>query len=227
MKKDILIIALTIFLASFVSAATLFVDNTVACSDATVDSSITPYCTIQAAVNAASSGDTINIVMGTYTDPIISCPTPFSDLAMVCVTKSLRISVNVVSIVDGVAASASGFVVSSSNVIIEGFEVRDFTTSGGGIGNGILSWNTGVSNITIQDNWLHELGWNGVLVGSDDGSTQNLWTVQRNTVDDSDYAGIELTNTVNSKVLNNTVTIGNGILGDPDDSGVGIEIAVR
>jgi len=47
--------------------STWYVDNTGACDDGTVDSSVTPYCTIQAAVDDASSGDTIDIGPGTYT----------------------------------------------------------------------------------------------------------------------------------------------------------------
>ena len=204
MKKIIFTIALMIFLVGFISAAVKNVDNTVACNDITG----TPYCTIQAAVNtAAVSGDVINVSAGTYTDVtdgIIACPTPFADLALVCVTKSLKITGNSLAIIDGGGAFASGFVVSSSNVIIEGFEVRDFANGvplfTGGVGSGVLSWNTNISNVTVQDNWLHDLGWNGILVGSDDGTTQSFWIVQRNIISDSDYAGVELTNAVNSKV---------------------------
>ncbi len=75
MKKEILIIALTItltvFLASFLSAATFFVDNTVSCDDNTLNSSATPYCEIQEAVDDASNGDTINVVAGTYDEQVV------------------------------------------------------------------------------------------------------------------------------------------------------------
>jgi putative cell wall-binding protein len=49
------------------AATTLFVNNGVACDDLTVDSTVTPYCGIQAAVDDAVSGDTIMIAAGTYT----------------------------------------------------------------------------------------------------------------------------------------------------------------
>src|SRR6185312_11512567 len=46
------------------AAATLQVNNGPGCSDAMG----TPYCTIQAAVNAASPGDIINVAAGTYSE---------------------------------------------------------------------------------------------------------------------------------------------------------------
>lgn len=48
------------------SGAILSVDNSSAarCSDETTDSSTTPYCTIQAAVNAAAAGDTVQVKAG-------------------------------------------------------------------------------------------------------------------------------------------------------------------
>ena len=48
------------------TGAVLYVDNksTAHCSDSTTDSSSTPYCTIQAAVDAASAGDTVQVKAG-------------------------------------------------------------------------------------------------------------------------------------------------------------------
>lgn len=51
------------------STNTFYVSNaaTASCSDSTTDSSTTPYCTIQAAVNAATSpGDTVVVALGVY-----------------------------------------------------------------------------------------------------------------------------------------------------------------
>src|SRR6185437_9534952 len=49
--------------AQAATGAILHVDNSLTsqCSDSTVDSSTTPYCTIQAAVNAAQPGDTVAV----------------------------------------------------------------------------------------------------------------------------------------------------------------------
>ena len=59
-------------------AYTLTVDNTIACDDTTGSPA---YCTIQAAVDAASDGDTISVAAGTYTEGITL--TPGKDLTLV------------------------------------------------------------------------------------------------------------------------------------------------
>jgi len=57
---------LTVGTAEAATGRVLHVDDTAAahCSDQTGDSSATPYCTIQAAVNAAGAGDTVQVKAG-------------------------------------------------------------------------------------------------------------------------------------------------------------------
>ena len=202
------------------------------------------FNTIQEGINAVEAGGTVNVADGNYAETIGTCD---GDAAMFCIEKSLTITGDPgaqgetiddagpagTPVIDGDGAFASAFVISSgvSNITIEGFEIHNFANDPalftGGIGSAVLSWNSGATNITVQDNYLHDLGWNGVLVGSDDGTTQSGWTVKRNIIEGADYAGIELTNVTNSEVAFNDVTIGEGISWDPNDSGVGIEVAVR
>lgn len=199
------------------------------------------YATIQAAIINAEKGDIIEVASGIYTEPIASCD---GDLAMFCIDKNITIRGDVgnsdagpgvnAPVIDGNNQDASAFVLkrsaSVSGAIIEGLEIKDFKNPGcctGGIGSGILAWDSNTSKIKINDNYIHNLGWNGILAGSDDGGIQENWNIKRNIIENSDYAGIELTNINNSLVENNEVKVGSGIAWDPDDSGVGIEIAVR
>src|SRR3989344_8104915 len=243
MKKEILIaLSIVVFLTSFISAAVKNVCNTGACNDITG----TPYCTIQAAIDAVTTvnGDTIAVLAGTYSPAISTRSECGNEPASICLYKNLILRgnpcnasagpgpnapvLNGTGLADGsaIALQRNGSLI--SNVTIEGFEIKNYANpvGQGGVGSGIISWNTQTSNITIQDNYLHDLGWNGVLVGSDNGGIQSLWTVQRNIISAAAYAGVEFTNVINSKVLNNTISVSNGNW-DAGDSGVGIEVAVR
>src|SRR3989344_3253592 len=199
------------------------------------------FSSLQSGINNATDGDTIIVFSGTYTEPIISCS---GNNAMFCVNKSdIRIRGDAggpqagcgltAPIIDGNGSAASAFVIDNgvSNVVIEGFDIKNFINPGcctGGIGSGVMGWDSHSSNITIQDNCLHDLGWNGVLAGSDDGSTQTGWLVRKNTIWNFSQTAIELTNTNDSLVVFNEITGSSSITScDLGDAGVGIEIAVR
>ena len=220
-----------------IGGTTLYVDD-----DGLCGGNNTPcFTSLQSAINNATAGDTILVYPGTYTEPTISCD---GLDAMFCVDKSnIRIRGDSgdpeagcgldAPIIDGNGTAASAFIIDEgvSNVIIEGFDIRNFNNPGcctGGIGSGITAWDAHSSNITIQNNCLHDLGWNGVLVGSDDGSTQTGWLVRKNTIWNFSQTAIELTNTNDSLVVFNEITGPFAITSwDIGDAGVGIEIAVR
>lgn len=204
----------------------------------------TGYATIQDAINDATSGDTIQVAAGTYAEPIQTLAACGNEPASLCIDKSLTLrgdsgdasagpGLNA-PVLDGtglgngsaIALLRDGGVI--SDVTIEGFVIRNYENPGntGGIGSGVIAWNTNASNIIVRDNSFEDLGWNGVLVGSDTDFVQSGWTVQNNLINNADYAGIELTNVINSTVSGNEITVSNGNF-DAGDSGVGIEIAVR
>ncbi len=200
------------------------------------------FTSLQAAIVNATDGDTILVSPGLYNETIMACPTPFSDQGMFCVDKSIRIIGDPngpgvgcspgAPVIDGGGAFASAFVISdTSNVFISGFEIKNFANPGcctGGIGNAVLAWNANTTNVTIQDNCMHDLGWNGVLVGSDDGSVQSGWIVRKNVITNVSENGIELTNTANSQILFNVINGPSAITPwDITDAGVGIEVAAR
>jgi len=78
------------------------------------------------------------------------------------------------------------------DVTIEGFEIRDYAAGAGeGEGNGVVAWDVGVDastdDITVRNNKMHDLHWNGVLVGSDgtayggEGLHED-WLIEGNTI---------------------------------------------
>ena len=234
--KGLLVITLPLLVMSGVfvftahAATPVYVDSAVELSG----DGLTPgtaFKTIQKGISAVDDGGTVNVAAGTYAENVT-------------IDKSLTLRGDPgaqtegiddagpstsAPVLNGTDLSGSAITLSPgvTNVLIEGFEVHNYTDISDGSMGAITSWNTGASNITVQDNFLHDIGWNGVLVGSDDGTLQSNWTVKRNIVSGANYAGIELTNTTYSEVAYNVITIGAGIDSDPDDSGVGIEVAVR
>lgn len=185
------------------ASSTLHVNNTdPSCNDTTG----TPYCTIQAAMDAANSGDMINVAAGTYYEANIN------------INKSVTItgdpgdtnagSGSSAPVIDGGSAPGDAFLIGNgvSNVTIQGFEIRNFASNDTGIGNGISAWEANTSNITIQDNYFHDLGWNGVLVGNDGALGDHTnWVIKNNIVEDYVAYGLELTNASNSSFENNVI----------------------
>jgi len=163
------------------------------------------YGGIQLAVDAASSGDVIEVCAGTYAGNII-------------IDKSITIAGNPgdaapgpgpdAPVIDGGNAPGDAFKILNgvTNVTIKGFEIRNFTSNATGIGNGISAWVASTSNVNIEDNYFHNLGWNGVMVGNDGaiGSHTN-WVIKNNILETFYAYGFELTNTSNSSIENNII----------------------
>ena len=130
-----------------------------------------PNTTIQAAINAASSGETIYVYDGIYNENLV-------------VNKALTIEAACTPVIDG-GAAGNCISVSANNVVISGFEIRNGyngisgQTSGstfsnniihdnlnipGSAGVGILLWGDNDNNI-IMGNTIYDNDRQGIFIG--------------------------------------------------------------
>ncbi len=117
-------IGFSLFLAITAHAATvLHVDNTVTCDNATVDSSVTPFCTISAAVTAATAGDTIQVAAGTYNESVVIDKTLTLQGAQQGVDARTR------SASESVINGTSPIAIMADNVVIDGFTIQGSDSS--------------------------------------------------------------------------------------------------
>lgn len=172
------------------------------------------YTTIQDAIDGVAAGDTISVAAGTYSGNIN-------------VTKSVTILGDPgdanpgpgagAPVVDGNSLPGDAFKIANgvSNVTISGFEIRNFTSPLlNGIGNGVSAWVGSTSNITIQDNYFHDLGYNGVLVGNDYALGDHTdWLIKANVIETFGFIGFELTNTSNSSIEDNVIHMSSQYIG--------------
>ena len=175
--------------------------------------------TIQLAIDAAISGDVIQVPSGTFAGNIT-------------INKSLTLlgdpgdaspgpGINA-PIIDGGNTNIDAFKITNgiSNVTISGFVIQNFSSpSYNTIGSGIQAWVGSTSYITVQDNSFLNLGYNGILVGNDYNSNpakwgdHTYWTVKRNIVSNCGYIGFELTNTSNSSIEENVFHLNTPYIG--------------
>jgi hypothetical protein len=190
---------------------------------------VNAFATIQAGVDAVADGGTVNVAAGTYEGNINvnKSVTLTGDLGNTSAGPDTD-----APIIDGSSTIGSAFFIADgvSNVTIQGFEMRDFINgSGAGEGNGISAWEASTSDITIQDNYFHNLGWNAVLVGNDGALGDHInWMIRNNIVADYAGYGLELTNASNSSIENNIIHASNSwtsilVVARRDESGVTIK----
>ncbi|MCR4275781.1 MAG: ice-binding family protein [Candidatus Parcubacteria bacterium] len=186
--------------------------------------------TVQGGVSLVTSGGTVHVAAGTYNEHDIT------------INKSLTLTGDVgdaqpgpganAPVIDGQDLWSDGFLLSNgvSNVTIQGFEIRNYIGTGNGVGNAIQAWVASTDHITVNDNYMHNLSWNGVLVGNDGAiGDHSYWTITRNRLTDfgptgafanSGY-GLELTNTSHGVIEDNVID------GGTHFPGVGILVTMR
>ena len=102
------------------------------------------YTTIQAAVDAANPGDTILVNPAVYSEAVAINK---NDLTLVAKPGAILDGTGLADVGD-----VNGFTIANgvSGVTIKYFEIRNYTSTRTGVGNGIQAWNRGTSSIIIQ-----------------------------------------------------------------------------
>jgi len=170
---------------------------------------------IQAAVDGTSTGDVV-CLSGTFAGAGPGSP---SAQTVVFGPEDSGITLRSASdaILDGAALAGSGptsingitLANGVSNVTIENLEIRNYEgdSSDDDRSSAIVAADGGTSNIKVLDSYLHDNFWNGILVFSNGAPANHTkWKVRDNTVYDSGFVNIELTNCDNCDVKGNTVT---------------------
>ncbi len=164
-------------LASSSAQAQLLVDqNDVGCSDVTG----TPYCTIQAAVNAATAGQTVSVAPGTY-------------IENVTINKNLTLfstSGRAVTTIQGLSSVGSlGAVVvtgGTSGVQIggvgQGFTIVGIDNGAPGVENAAVYFQSSHSNAVVRDNEVVANGDHGLV-------TEFGATISGFIIDDNEFSG--------------------------------------
>lgn len=222
---------------------TFYVNNKVACSDSTASSAATPYCTIQAAVNAATSpGDTVLVATGVYAPfTVTASGTPDAPITIESSDVSARpsltpVSVTPRSVIPAVTVQSAsyediqGFILSqdyaasdvqvadSSHVALNSNTIRQYVMTTAPA----VSVGSGSSYVTISRNVISAHSPAGAIVTQ--GGTGDVITTDE--VSGSTYGpGISLSQTTGSDVTSNNVTrsCGEGIEITDGSTSVSIE----
>lgn len=228
-------------------AADIYVDDDT-CPSTGSGSSSNPYCSISTAISQATSGDTVLVYPGTYSERIYmkSGVDVRSAQATRPIIKSTRKTIVKFSgsddcVLDGFTLDASGggmmtsvaiirIYDSSYNVTISNCELKAAATPGAStIRSGIRL--SGRVDVNILNNTIYNADYGGITTKSGDSIYNSIVTIKGNTIENNGRAGINLTgrNGYSNQVIigGSGINDGNFINGNGtsvDDNGSGIRL---
>ena len=152
--------------------------------------------TIQGAIEEASPGDEIYVANGIFDESVT-------------IDKSITLIGNHMSgptyptVIEGSdLGNVPGIKIENgvSDVTITGFEIANFQDGG------IAAQGAGIDNVTIERNFIHDVGAEGIRGSA--GGTQALsnWSVSHNTIEGYSESGINLVNVAVSAISENKIT---------------------
>ncbi len=156
------LVAMVVLATGTAWAGVINVDvNDVSCVSGTgqPDPSSVVYCSIQDAIDDASTGDTINVAAGTYNGSVRIDKSLTLNGAQAGVDARTRSGPE--SVIDGASATANYYLVDlqADNVVLDGFEVTHPQFTGSADASGILTHRYGpYFNQRITNNIIHDIG---------------------------------------------------------------------
>jgi len=161
------------------------------------------YDTIQKAIDAAGSGETIIVYSGIYEEKI-----KFDGKNItVSSTNPSNPDIVAATVIDGGGSGAVVQFVSGDESTLEGFTIRNGNSGGYGGGIFILSSDPTITDNTITDNTAHLKGGGIFISFGNPAITGN--TITGNTVTTEDGGGIYMSNS-NPTITDNTITDNTG-----------------
>src|SRR5665647_408135 len=166
--------------------------------------------TIQSAINAASSGDTINVAAGTYTEQVLVNKQLTINGANVGISAGATLGSRVTeSIVTGgfsIPATAS----TAAGTVIDGFTVQGGFLASPAFGFRVGDSSGGVSNVTIQNNIIENVTSPTQSNGIEVVAGSNNLTIKNNNINNN-YRGIYLNPSDGITIEGNVIDSNNGV----------------